>query len=484
MPECVSCKASLTEADRFCPNCGKGVELPAMQKSEEQPLPAPRHCSNCGALLEAGAKFCAACGHPVGASKTIAHLSAIEAAPSTKSFWSARKNLILVLSGLVLAAAAAAALLLTNTIHIGSSALKETRERANKGDVAAQFELARAYHDGLGVKQDLAAAADWFERAAQQKDVRAEYNLGLIYLNGQGRERSEAQAATWIKAAADANYAPAQTTLGMLYKQGTGVSRDDSQGAAWLLKAAKQGYRDAQSLVGLLYVTGDGVAQNYVEGYRWLTLATRQGDTGAAEQLDAITKVMTLDQLATAAEFAKQPASAANDIAKVEHTPAPTPAPTVAETPAFAAQTPPPTATPLPVAAWTAAPSPTPSEDLKQFIEEQWRHSRGNDPYQFARDFARNADYCYTRGNPSDLRSFIAQDRTKFVDRYPNRNYSSVQMDLKMISPDYAQVTYNYDYSYRGSSKSARGHCRQVMMIEKISNQWQITKFDEQVQRY
>lgn len=483
MTACISCNAPLTDTDHFCPQCGKPVE-PAI----ETPV-TPLHCSNCGALLEEGAKFCGECGHAVAAVKRSETAGPSRISTPPKSLWATfsgnRRYLVFILIGLVVASL----IVLFLTHHVNPSGrlkTSEMEERAKKGDANAQFELARMHHDGQGVKQDYGAAADWFERAAKQNDVRAEFNLGLVYLNGLGRERSESQAVTWLKAAADRGYAPAETTLGMLYKQGTGVTRDDAQGAAWLLKAARQGDADAQSLLGSIYVAGDGIPQNYVEGYRWLTLAGRNGDADASSQAEAITKVMSLEQLTAAIELAKQPAATAADTisGKVAST-APSPAPAAMSTPssslAEATQTPAPS-TPIP--SWASASPPAAPEDLSRFVKEQWEHTRGNNAYEWSRDFSRDADYCFVKGHPSDLRSFIAQDRTKFVERWPTRTYSAIQIDSKIISSDSARVIYNYDYLYRGNGRSARGHCRQVLMIEKLDSQWQITKFDEQVDRY
>jgi TPR repeat protein/RNA polymerase subunit RPABC4/transcription elongation factor Spt4 len=486
MPACSSCNAPLTENDRFCPHCGKAVEVPAQPEIEAQP--SPRHCSNCGALLEEGAKFCGECGQPLTSVRAGGPARATEVSlppqPVGGTFLGNRKYLALVLIGLV--AAGVAILVSTRVIQFPGSKVNATRERANQGDVNAQFDLGRMYHNGQGVKQDYSAAADWFERAAKQNDARAEFNLGLIYLNGQGRNRSETEAVTWLKTAAAQGYAPAQTSLGMLYKQGTGVAQDNAQAAAWLLKAAKQGNADAQALLGSLYATGDGIPQNYTEAYRWLTLAARQGDPETSGQAEAIRKIMTLDQLAAATEFAKQPASAAPDAIVTESiAAASTPAAEPKTSPSSWSQATPAAVTSTPVPSSLPDNTPTTPGDLKQFIEEQWVHTQGNNAYQWSRDFARDADYCFTKGHPSDLRAFIAQDRTKFVERWPTRTYSSVNMNLKMISNDSARITYDYDYSYRGGSgRSTRGHCRQFLSVEKVNYQWQITKFDEKVDRY
>jgi TPR repeat protein len=59
------------------------------------------------------------------------------------------------------------------------------------------------YGSGQGVKQDLAEAARWYRRAAQQGHVPAQYSLGLMYYNGQGVRQDNVQAHLWFSLAAE-----------------------------------------------------------------------------------------------------------------------------------------------------------------------------------------------------------------------------------------------------------------------------------------
>ena len=58
------------------------------------------------------------------------------------------------------------------------------------------------YHNGLGVKKDLAKAASWYEKAAEQGDYRAQNNLGVLYRDGTGVPQDYQQALSWFKKAA------------------------------------------------------------------------------------------------------------------------------------------------------------------------------------------------------------------------------------------------------------------------------------------
>ena len=60
------------------------------------------------------------------------------------------------------------------------------REKAEKGDAIAQFNLGLVYVKGRGVPKDEAEAVKWFRKAADQGDAQAQFNLGVTYAKGRG----------------------------------------------------------------------------------------------------------------------------------------------------------------------------------------------------------------------------------------------------------------------------------------------------------
>lgn len=443
--------------------------MPAGQKVKTLPSGSKLYCSSCGAPLDEGAEFCGGCGKPVSSSKDDGPNRRGEV-PAQSFRRSSSKQLFTVT--ILLVAAAGAGFVLSRFIHPANAKLNETRERAHKGDLNAQFELARMYHDGVGVDQDYSTAADWFERAAKQDDPRAEFNLGLIYMNGQGRDRDDSKAIGLLTSAAKQGFAPAQSTLGIMYKNGRGVEHDEAVAANWLRKAAEQGDVWGETFLGLMYLNGEGVTRDIVEGCNWLHKAGRHGNEDAdkmAELAEATireepSKNISRSASATPAEIAQEP-----DISAL-----PTPQSiSVSRSPRPA------------VPDVTSYATPPVSTDLNRFIETQWAHEKNNDAVAWTNDFADNAQYCYSNGQSSGVRRFILRDHTKLVERWPNRQYSSVNVQIRMLSSDSAKVTYTYDYSYRGSSgKTAHGHCARDLSVARIGGEWRITKFDEQVQRY
>jgi hypothetical protein len=54
-----ACGAALHEAARFCGQCGRPVEAPALAPASDAPSPA---CEACGEVFPPGARYCGACG--------------------------------------------------------------------------------------------------------------------------------------------------------------------------------------------------------------------------------------------------------------------------------------------------------------------------------------------------------------------------------------------------------------------------------------
>ncbi len=82
------------------------------------------------------------------------------------------------------------------------AAYEEWLPLAELGDVEAQFNLGVMYDEGAGVDQDLAIAADWYQKAAEQGFIDAQANLGLMYYRGQGGPRGHEKATDWFRKAA------------------------------------------------------------------------------------------------------------------------------------------------------------------------------------------------------------------------------------------------------------------------------------------
>lgn len=108
------------------------------------------------------------------------------------------------------------------------------------GFPAAQFNLAAMHERGLGgLKADLAAAARWYQKSAEQGFTKAEFMMGSLCQRGQGgQKRDGARAREWYERAARKGMVEALYNLGTLYVQGGLVERDVVQAYKWYALAA------------------------------------------------------------------------------------------------------------------------------------------------------------------------------------------------------------------------------------------------------
>ena len=66
------------------------------------------------------------------------------------------------------------------------TALQTFKPLAEKGDMIAQFNLAKMYREGKGVPKDYKTAVKWFSLSAEQGNAKAQYHLGVAHSFGLG----------------------------------------------------------------------------------------------------------------------------------------------------------------------------------------------------------------------------------------------------------------------------------------------------------
>jgi TPR repeat protein len=153
---------------------------------------------------------------------------------------------------------------------------------------------------------DYATALKELRPLAEQGDSISQTALGKIYYNGLGVTQNYAEAAKWLRLAAEQGSYVGQHLLGSMYRDGNGVTQDDAKAMKWWRLAAEQGYAKAQKQLGVMYLEGNGVPQDYVVAHMWFNLAVAQGAKEAVEARDAITNIMTSDQIAEAQRLARE----------------------------------------------------------------------------------------------------------------------------------------------------------------------------------
>ncbi len=132
-----------------------------------------------------------------------------------------------------------------------SEEIKKLRVCAQKGDVAAQFQLGWKYANGRGVVQSDKEAAYWYDQVLAKDPTNpvALFNLGWMYANGRGVVPDPEKAIGFYSRAADQGNVSAQLHLGFMYLNGEGGAQDESVALEWFRKAAAQGDESAKALV-------------------------------------------------------------------------------------------------------------------------------------------------------------------------------------------------------------------------------------------
>ena len=125
-------------------------------------------------------------------------------------------------------------------------------------------------------------------KLADKGDSAAEYELAMMYMNGSGGPKNETEARKWLELSAGHGNPAAQYELGLALRDGRGAIQDFGGAMRWFNLAAEAGYGRAQFALGIMYRLGTGTPIDDVKAYTWLNLAAAQGVDGAAAGRDAV----------------------------------------------------------------------------------------------------------------------------------------------------------------------------------------------------
>ncbi|TPK97750.1 peptidoglycan-binding protein [Mesorhizobium sp. B2-4-12] len=171
------------------------------------------------------------------------------------------------------------------------------RDAASGGDAKALFEIGSRYAESRGVKEDMAAAAKWYEKSAELGFAPAEYRIGNFYEKGIGVTRDIKKSKTWYQLAAEQGNASAMHNLAVLFAMAADGVTDNESAAHWFQEAADLGVKDSQFNLGILAAKGVGMKQNLEESYKWFALVAKTGDKDAATKRDEIANALRPEQL-------------------------------------------------------------------------------------------------------------------------------------------------------------------------------------------
>ena len=99
----------------------------------------------------------------------------------------------------------------------GESTLEE---KAENGDVQAQFELGYKYMKVNEISKDYTEAVKWFSKATEQGHIEAKIWLANMYATGSGVDKNYTEAVRLYREVAEQGNAEAQNRLGSMYYNG------------------------------------------------------------------------------------------------------------------------------------------------------------------------------------------------------------------------------------------------------------------------
>ncbi|MBA5865443.1 MAG: hypothetical protein GDA67_01970 [Nitrospira sp. CR1.3] len=146
------------------------------------------------------------------------------------------------------------------------------------------FFPALAYADA---NDELAACRRNIVRLGDDSKAPADQNcMGLSYAYGLNHKKDLAKAATWFRKAAEQNYAPAQAWLGFFFEKGNGVKADPAEAVKWYRKSADQNNPDGLFHMGRAYESGIGVTKDLGQARTYYTKAAAAGARDASLALE------------------------------------------------------------------------------------------------------------------------------------------------------------------------------------------------------
>jgi TPR repeat protein len=156
---------------------------------------------------------------------------------------------------------------------------------AEGGSLPAEIELGARYMTGEGVTRDLAAAARWYEKAAQRGEPHAQNQIGYFYQSGIGVPQDYARAMRWYQLAASNGDASALLNIGVLYFTGTGVKKDIGYAAGFFENAVRKGNGTAAAYLGDIYYSGALGTVDLAQADKWFETGSRLNDPLATYNL-------------------------------------------------------------------------------------------------------------------------------------------------------------------------------------------------------
>jgi uncharacterized protein len=144
---------------------------------------------------------------------------------------------------------------------------------AEMGDAEAQYELARAYANGLYTKQDISLAMEWWLKSAEQGNPKAQFQIGLSYDEGKWVVSNKQLAIEWYQQAARQGITQALFNFSCVLWE---LRRREQAVSKWF-ELSGSGNLNAQNNLAVCHATGRGVARSYEAALSWFEKSASKG---------------------------------------------------------------------------------------------------------------------------------------------------------------------------------------------------------------
>jgi TPR repeat protein len=202
---------------------------------------------------------------------------------------------------------------------------EELQAKAEKGDVAAQFQLAEHFF----ARAQPEPALKWLRKSAEGGNADGQSALGFRMLLGNLVDQDVAEGRKWLSKAGEQGHRAALIHLCNSYTEGMDLTKgvkplaafplaavegtkEDAAGAcAWCEKSASAGSAESQYKLGLLYAKGGPeLKPDYEKAYFWLTVRNAPAAKALKDKVgEQLTKEKREEIEKKAREF-KKPAAA------------------------------------------------------------------------------------------------------------------------------------------------------------------------------
>jgi TPR repeat protein len=157
---------------------------------------------------------------------------------------------------------------------------------AEKNSLDAQSALGDVYLDGNSMLRDITKGLDWHQKAAEQNHLASQMRLANIYRYGNYQVPvNYAEAMKWYlkvtENSEDWGTLHAQLSIGDMYAKGQGVEKSPQKAVEWYRKVANRDFAEGFTRLGVMYRKGEGVSKDYVEAYKWFSKAAGYHDLEA-----------------------------------------------------------------------------------------------------------------------------------------------------------------------------------------------------------